>query len=493
MQDTRRVFRSGGRAAIVAATLAVLVGAPREAHAQFVRRLYVEVDGTVGTMLSAPQSSDYGLGFGVAGRAGVRVAGPLGIHFVGAYHRWGEAGTRGLGPGSLTTLGGGFRLMPLISRSLGGPIVDLEASVALTGGNTLTRFHAGAGVGWLFNIGEWFALGPVVRGGAVFGTDVDNAVSRGTAFYWEAGLAFAIPHGRELPPLDTDGDGIMDPDDRCPSEAENRNNFEDTDGCPDDPDSDSDGVRDSVDRCPAQPETRNGFEDTDGCPDDPDTDADGVRDSADRCVREPEDRDNYQDEDGCPDPDNDGDTILDTADRCRDQPETVNNFEDTDGCPDTAPPAAVVVESRITINQRVQFEYNRAVLLPESSAILDAVVTTLRDHPEIRRMRVEGHADDQGSAGHNMSLSRSRARAVQRYLQQHGIARNRVDFEGFGSTRPITPGDTPEAHASNRRVEFVITDPVGGATSTTVTPAATPAAEEPAPGGRRRHRRHRRH
>jgi hypothetical protein len=72
---------------------------------------------------------------------------------------------------------------------------------------------------------------------------------------------------------------------------------------------------------------------------------------------------------------------------------------------------AVVVESRITINQRVQFEYNRAVLLPESSAILDAVVTTLRDHPEIRRMRVEGHADDQGSAGHNMSLSRSRARA----------------------------------------------------------------------------------
>jgi hypothetical protein len=108
-------------------------------------------------------------------------------------------------------------------------------------------------------------------------------------------------------------------------------------------------------------------------------------------------------------------------------------------------------------------------------------------------MRVEGHADDQGSAGHNMSLSRSRARAVQRYLQQHGIARNRVDFEGFGSTRPITPGDTPEAHASNRRVEFVITDPVGGATSTTVTPAATPAAEEPAPGGRRRHRRHRRH
>ncbi|MFO0626517.1 MAG: OmpA family protein [Polyangiales bacterium] len=215
-------------------------------------------------------------------------------------------------------------------------------------------------------------------------------------------------------------------------------------------------------------------------------------------MREPEDRDNYQDEDGCPDPDNDGDGIADTADRCRDQPESVNGFEDTDGCPDTAPPAAVVVESRITINQRVQFEYNRAVLLPESSAILDAVVSTLRDHPEIRRMRVEGHADDQGSANHNLTLSRNRARAVMRYLQQHGIARGRIDSEGYGSTRPVAPGDTAEAHAANRRVEFVILDPPNGATSATAAPAApaaaeAPAAEPAAQGGGRRHRRHRRH
>ncbi|MEZ4394776.1 MAG: OmpA family protein, partial [Polyangiales bacterium] len=453
MHDSRRVIRNGGCAAIGAAFLAILVGAPGEAQAQISRRLYVELDGTVGTMLSSPQSSDYGIGFGVGGRVGVRLAGPVGVHLVGAYHRWGEAGNTGLGAGALTTLGGGFRFMPLVSRRIGGPIVDLEAAVALTGSNTLTRFHAGAGVGWLFNIGELFALGPVVRGGAVFGSDTDNAVSRGTAFYWEAGLAFAIPHGRDMPPEDTDGDGIMDPVDRCPSQAENRNGFEDEDGCPDDPDTDGDGVRDSVDRCPQQPETRNGFEDEDGCPDDPDTDSDGVRDSADRCVSEPEDRDGFQDEDGCPDPDNDGDGILDTADRCRDQPETVNGFEDTDGCPDTPPPTAVVVESRITINQRVQFEYNRAVLLPESSAILDVVVSTLREHPEIRRVRVEGHADDQGSDGHNLTLSRQRARAVMRYLQSHGVPRNRLESQGYGSTRPLVQGDTEEAHAQNRRVD----------------------------------------
>jgi outer membrane protein OmpA-like peptidoglycan-associated protein len=487
MYDSRRVDRSGRRCAFVAASLALLLGAPKSAHAQFIRRLYIEVDGTVGTMLSSPQRTDYGLGFGVGGRAGIRIAGPLALHFVGAYHRWGAAQGSTLGAGSLATVGGGLRLMPLISHRVGGPIVDLEGSVALTGQNTLTRFHAGAGLGWLFSLGDVFSLGPVVRGGAVFGAAADSAVSRGTAFYWEAGIALMVGGREARPPADTDGDGIVDPNDRCISQPENRNGFEDDDGCPDDPDTDRDGVRDSADRCVSEPEDRDGFQDEDGCPD-PDNDGDTVLDAADRCPTDPEDRDSFQDEDGCPDPDNDGDGIPDVRDRCPIVGETVNQFEDEDGCPDTAPPTAVVVESRITINQRVQFEYNRAVLLPASNAILDVVVSTLRDHPEIRRMRVDGHADDQGSQSRNQRLSQERARAVMRYLQQHGIARTRLDSAGYGSTRPLVQGESEEAHAQNRRVEFVITDPAGGPSGTTATPAAPEA-----PAGRHGRRHHRRH
>src|SRR5581483_9169557 len=73
-------------------------------------------------------------------------------------------------------------------------------------------------------------------------------------------------------------------------------------------DSDGDGIPDDVDKCPNAPEDKDGFEDSDGCPD-PDNDHDGIPDTIDKCPNEPEDVDGFQDQDGCPDPDNDGDGI----------------------------------------------------------------------------------------------------------------------------------------------------------------------------------------
>lgn len=66
--------------------------------------------------------------------------------------------------------------------------------------------------------------------------------------------------------LDSDGDGILEDVDKCPSVPEDRDDFEDGDGCPE-PDNDGDGVADKDDRCPNVPETINGFADDDGCPD----------------------------------------------------------------------------------------------------------------------------------------------------------------------------------------------------------------------------------
>lgn len=65
---------------------------------------------------------------------------------------------------------------------------------------------------------------------------------------------------------DSDGDGVLDMHDRCPNDPEDRDLFEDEDGCPD-PDNDRDGILDRCDRCPNDPETYNGFDDADGCPD----------------------------------------------------------------------------------------------------------------------------------------------------------------------------------------------------------------------------------
>ncbi|MBN8232186.1 OmpA family protein [Corallococcus macrosporus] len=67
-------------------------------------------------------------------------------------------------------------------------------------------------------------------------------------------------------PVDTDGDGILDPEDRCPTVAEDPDGFEDEDGCPD-PDNDKDGIADADDQCPLEAEVINGVKDDDGCPD----------------------------------------------------------------------------------------------------------------------------------------------------------------------------------------------------------------------------------
>ncbi|PKN54738.1 MAG: cell envelope biogenesis protein OmpA [Deltaproteobacteria bacterium HGW-Deltaproteobacteria-14] len=118
--------------------------------------------------------------------------------------------------------------------------------------------------------------------------------------------------------LDNDGDGLDDDADLCPNEPENRNGFEDGDGCPDHKpafpafgdggrvalvapgDADHDGLDDDIDACPEEAEDRDGFEDGDGCPE-PDNDQDGVLDGDDACPRSAEVVNGFEDEDGCPD------------------------------------------------------------------------------------------------------------------------------------------------------------------------------------------------
>lgn len=131
---------------------------------------------------------------------------------------------------------------------------------------------------------------------------------------------------------DNDGDGILDADDRCRDAAETVDNFKDEDGCPD-LDDDDDGIPDEEDECRNDAEDKDGTDDQDGCPDG-DDDNDGIADAKDTCPRGAEDKDGFNDADGCPDPDNDGDGVPDDKDRCKGQAEDLDDFADNDGCPD---------------------------------------------------------------------------------------------------------------------------------------------------------------
>ena len=136
------------------------------------------------------------------------------------------------------------------------------------------------------------------------------------------------------PDDDNDGDRRPDAEDKCPNIAEDIDGFEDDDGCPD-LDNDKDGIPDLVDKCPNDPEDGKGPLPKDGCPADKhDSDGDGISDAVDQCPTVEEDLDGFEDGDGCPELDNDGDGIPDAQDKCPLYPEDKDGFQDEDGCPD---------------------------------------------------------------------------------------------------------------------------------------------------------------
>ena len=84
--------------------------------------------------------------------------------------------------------------------------------------------------------------------------------------------------------------------------------------------------------------------------------------------------------------------------------------------------AVVIKKDKIEILEKVQFEYNSARLVEDSTGILDEVAQVLIDNPEITRVRVEGHTDSTGRASYNRKLSKKRAAAVRTYLIDRGVA-----------------------------------------------------------------------
>ncbi len=136
------------------------------------------------------------------------------------------------------------------------------------------------------------------------------------------------------PDLDNDNDGIADNVDKCPNTAEDKDGHEDADGCVD-PDNDNDGVPDIKDACPNDAEDKLPPSPADGCPiTKADSDGDGVADNLDKCPKEAEDKDGFEDNDGCIDPDNDNDGVPDELDECPSEAEDKDGVLDDDGCPE---------------------------------------------------------------------------------------------------------------------------------------------------------------
>lgn len=228
---------------------------------------------------------------------------------------------------------------------------------------------------------------------------------------------------------DKDNDGVADKDDRCPDVA----GLLALQGCPD---ADADGVADLDDKCPGTPA---GYKvDASGCPFD--KDGDGVVDEEDACP----DQKGPAFLKGCPDRDNDG--IADKDDRCPD----VKGIAANAGCPEM--PKEIVTQ--ITkIASKIFFETGSDKLKSNSKTQLDDLADILKKYPEAK-LSIEGHTDNTGNPEKNVTLSQKRCESVKNYLISKGIDESRLKATGYGDTRPIADNKTAEGRAKNRRVEL---------------------------------------
>lgn len=282
-----------------------------------------------------------------------------------------------------------------------------------------------------------------------------------------AGIAW-----RDAGYVDTDADGLEDQFDTCPTEAEDKDGFNDTDGCPD-PDNDGDLVLDIKDSCPNAKEDIDGFKDEDGCPE-LDNDGDALTDTEDACPNDPgplatvgcpdRDSDGLADaRDVCPDlpgpielkgcPDRDHDQITDDRDKCPDEPKDPR--EDparSDGCPKRV----IVSGSHIEILDVIYFDTGKATIKDVSLSLLDEIAKTIQENPDLLLIEVSGHTDNQGKPATNLALSQARAEAVVRYLMSKGVDPARLVAKGYGQEQPIDTNNTADGRAKNRRVAFTI-------------------------------------
>ncbi len=255
---------------------------------------------------------------------------------------------------------------------------------------------------------------------------------------------------------DSDGDGILDKDDKCPAVI----GLARYAGCPI-PDSDKDGINDEEDKCPQVA----GLAKYGGCPI-PDTDKDGINDEQDKCPQvaglakyggcpiPDSDKDGLNDEEdkcpsvaglakyqGCPIPDGDGDGVNDEEDKCP----TTPGLPENGGCP------------KINFKaENVQFVSGKSILTTGAKTELNKLVKILNeDYPDVK-LTIAGHTDNIGKPEANKLLSENRAASVKTYLVSKKVSADRLMTEGFGSDQPVSDNTTPGGKAKNRRVEFKV-------------------------------------
>jgi len=161
--------------------------------------------------------------------------------------------------------------------------------------------------------------------------------------------------------------------------------------------------------------------------------------------------------------DSDGDGVSDQFDKCPNTP--AGTVVDGSGCPLVIPPpidtslfvrktalAGMGTGVGTAAYSNIQFEFDSSVLKTNSYPALDATAADLKSSGAV--CELDGFASSEGTAAHNMRLSKDRANSVKTYLVNSGVAAKKLKVKAFGETHPIADNSTEAGRILNRRVEF---------------------------------------
>jgi outer membrane protein OmpA-like peptidoglycan-associated protein len=124
----------------------------------------------------------------------------------------------------------------------------------------------------------------------------------------------------------------------------------------------------------------------------------------------------------------------------------------------TVPPRVEVRDNKIEIHEKIQFDFDKATIVPASFGLMNEIASVIARNPQIKQLRIEGHASAEGDPNHNKALSGDRAKAVMQYLVDHGARAQELTTAGYGADRPIADNTTEQGREQNRRVEFLIVE-----------------------------------
>jgi OmpA-OmpF porin, OOP family len=372
---------------------------------------------------------------------------------------------------------------------------ELYGSLPLGGQPMLSVSHADVAARARVNVelllGARYRLFDVLELGAAGGPGLSQAIGTPT-FRLVALAAWSPASPNPTPPAprpaDRDGDGIPDKADACPTTRGVVSDNPALNGCPS-ADRDGDGVLDLSDACPTTPGPSSLDLTKNGCP--PDRDGDGIADAADACPDVYGSSSPVRDQNGCPS-DQDGDGVLDRVDACLLVKGEASADRTRNGCPEDidgdglkppedacprekgardpdprqsgCPRGVRLYEREIVLLQPIRFIMYGRERHETAEPVPDEVLINVRDvlaqHPEITRVEVQGHADDEGDPEFNARIAQERAESVRFWLIQAGIPKEKLVAKGYSDKAPLASNRTLDGRQKNRRVQiFVLEEP----------------------------------